>query len=366
MINSENIKYNPDSESKSRIRIQNSNFKTKFIVRHSAKTWLIAKSYCDIINTSLLTIYNESFQEEIYKLMGEYNYWTGLFSYLHVDPIWRWSNSNITLSETNYTNWGIGQPDIKDGYNLCVSDTNSTNLIQGWTPLNCEIEHKFFMCYKAPSLPEMSERKSKQIIKILAISIGSLLFILAIIIIGVKSYQRFKLNRARMRNRLVTNLSNSTNSTWFTSKSMLRKVSISTEKLTSIQANQEQVIDPSATPELGCARQQEAAIIDSELPLITSLLQQASGTILSRSTSMNLNMELRQPDRATFGRIINSMIPNANRLIFPHDTRAYEFNYDDIENLKLLEATPRNIIKKAARSGKFKIVWVLSRIFKFK
>jgi serine/threonine protein kinase len=34
-------------------------------------------------------------------------------------------------------------------------------------------------------------------------------------------------------------------------------------------------------------------------------------------------------------------------LIFPHDTRAYEFNYGDIENLKLLEATPRNIIKKA-------------------
>uniref|UniRef100_A0A914EG61 C-type lectin domain-containing protein n=1 Tax=Acrobeloides nanus TaxID=290746 RepID=A0A914EG61_9BILA len=139
--------------------------------RHSSRKWSVGVTYCEIINSTMLMIYNETIQEEIYKIFGDFEYWTGLWSNLYANPVWTWSGTNLTLVETNYTNWSDGQPDTDNGNNLCISDTNSSELTQHWKVLPCTNAEtqRVFMCTRAPSLPYDSkpEKHGKPLVFIL-------------------------------------------------------------------------------------------------------------------------------------------------------------------------------------------------------
>uniref|UniRef100_A0A914C0K2 C-type lectin domain-containing protein n=1 Tax=Acrobeloides nanus TaxID=290746 RepID=A0A914C0K2_9BILA len=82
--------------------------------RHSGRQWGNAKKYCEIINSSLVTIHNETVQKELYKIIGDFEYWTGLYSDYAFNRIWKWHGTNKTLADTNFTNWADDQPNSND------------------------------------------------------------------------------------------------------------------------------------------------------------------------------------------------------------------------------------------------------------
>uniref|UniRef100_A0A914C591 C-type lectin domain-containing protein n=1 Tax=Acrobeloides nanus TaxID=290746 RepID=A0A914C591_9BILA len=178
--------------------------------RHSTRKWSTALKYCEIINSTLVTINDEKVQEGIYGIVGDYEYWIGLHSALYVNPIWTWSDpSQMLLSDTNYTNWANDQPDTNNGMNFCVSDTNSSELIQNWKVLSCasSSNERIFLCERETTIPYDPEPKNhNKLIIILSVGAGLVFIVIfSILIIGLNhmrqltEFERYQATRHKQR-----------------------------------------------------------------------------------------------------------------------------------------------------------------------
>nr|XP_055035541.1 macrophage mannose receptor 1-like [Misgurnus anguillicaudatus] len=112
---------------------QNAN--TSYVLVNQYKNWTEAQSYCREHHTDLVSIRNESENQEIqYILQNNYDsVWIGL----HRSSSWS-DQSNSTFS-----NWRSGQPDNAAYSEYCTA----VSFIDGkWTDENCDLSLPFF-CY---------------------------------------------------------------------------------------------------------------------------------------------------------------------------------------------------------------------------
>eukprot|EP01084_Bolivina_argentea_P170976 296235_1 len=94
-----------------------SNNKNYIFVGNSERNFFEAMTYCqDEYGTSLAKMYTQQQNDEVYNVVNLYSNkpaWIGASDLFSGESNWNWieSLSPITVSEMNYTNWNITQPD---------------------------------------------------------------------------------------------------------------------------------------------------------------------------------------------------------------------------------------------------------------
>ncbi|XP_065099623.1 macrophage mannose receptor 1-like [Paramisgurnus dabryanus] len=119
---------------------QNAN--TSYVLVYQYKNWIEAQKYCREHHTDLISIRNESENQEIqYILQNNYYYsvWIGLYRTR------TWSDQ----SNSTFSYWISGQP-FNAGYNNYCTAVSFTD-IGSWTDENCDNQLSF-LCYSVSSL----------------------------------------------------------------------------------------------------------------------------------------------------------------------------------------------------------------------
>nr|XP_055035543.1 C-type mannose receptor 2-like [Misgurnus anguillicaudatus] len=119
---------------------QNAN--ASYVLVHQYKNWTEAQSYCREHHTDLVSIRNESENQEIQYFLQNNDYYSGWIGLYRTRS---WSDQ----SNSTFSNWMSGQP-YNAGYNnycTAVSFTDSGS----WTNKNCDNQLSF-LCYSVSSL----------------------------------------------------------------------------------------------------------------------------------------------------------------------------------------------------------------------
>uniref|UniRef100_A0A8C2AJ68 C-type lectin domain-containing protein n=1 Tax=Cyprinus carpio TaxID=7962 RepID=A0A8C2AJ68_CYPCA len=110
-----------------------------FVPVQEKKNWADAQNYCRQNHTDLVSVRNESENEEINKIINKSltspnQAWIGRYR------CWVWSDNSKCI----FKHWKSGEPKIRDGRNsICVSTGIRDG---GWTDEFCSVQH-LFVCY---------------------------------------------------------------------------------------------------------------------------------------------------------------------------------------------------------------------------
>ncbi|PIC15267.1 hypothetical protein B9Z55_022310 [Caenorhabditis nigoni] len=114
------------------------------------KSWYAALADCHNEQAVLTGIFNKAEQDGLNDKTDEAQFWIGLSDFLTPGQ-WEWdtldANLNLTLQDTQYTNWMTGQPS-GDAKKNCVLDSNKgLASSRGWMAEDCTKSY-YYVCQK--------------------------------------------------------------------------------------------------------------------------------------------------------------------------------------------------------------------------
>uniref|UniRef100_A0AC34GVG1 C-type lectin n=1 Tax=Panagrolaimus sp. ES5 TaxID=591445 RepID=A0AC34GVG1_9BILA len=102
-------------------------------------SWDQAKALCAVENSILVTIFDQGIEDYLYYNAGPNTFWTGAND-KNASGVFVWDqgdNSPLPVSQTKFTNWGNGQPNINAGQ--CVTDNKNDH----WMVSDCNAMNAF-------------------------------------------------------------------------------------------------------------------------------------------------------------------------------------------------------------------------------
>uniref|UniRef100_A0A1I7U656 VWFA domain-containing protein n=1 Tax=Caenorhabditis tropicalis TaxID=1561998 RepID=A0A1I7U656_9PELO len=114
------------------------------------KSWYAALADCHSEQAVLTGVFNQVEQEGLDYGTNEAQFWIGLSDILNPGQ-WEWDTLddklNLTLQDTQYTNWATGQP-VMDNTKKCVLDSNvGDKSSRGWRTEDCT-KSNYYVCQK--------------------------------------------------------------------------------------------------------------------------------------------------------------------------------------------------------------------------
>ncbi|XP_039623895.1 macrophage mannose receptor 1-like [Polypterus senegalus] len=111
---------------------ETNNISKRYFWINESLTWSRAQNYCRVNYTDLVSIKNETENQEIMKNAKSFPFWIGLFN----NP-WKWSDGG----NSTFQHWRVDQPDNWNLSEKCVEFSQSD-----WNDGPCS-HQKYFLCY---------------------------------------------------------------------------------------------------------------------------------------------------------------------------------------------------------------------------
>uniref|UniRef100_A0A8C4RTT6 C-type lectin domain-containing protein n=1 Tax=Erpetoichthys calabaricus TaxID=27687 RepID=A0A8C4RTT6_ERPCA len=118
------------------ISTETNNISKRYFWINESLTWSRAQNYCRVNYTDLVSIKNETENQEIMKNAKNFPFWIGLFN----NP-WKWSDGG----NSKFQNWRDEQPDNFHQLEKCVAFSQSN-----WNDDQCSSQN-YFLCYNSKS-----------------------------------------------------------------------------------------------------------------------------------------------------------------------------------------------------------------------